>query len=86
MKLCAKLTAKFLTTAYKLKILKFKLDEDPLRRRINFLTLIKSLEMKCLQYNETCEVLLDYPTIGGRKAIRNILHANIDIHSRMFAF
>ena len=42
------------------------------------------------QYKETCEVLLDYPTIGGydiikdyaKNPIRNILHANIDVHSR----
>ena len=42
------------------------------------------------QYRETCEVLLDYPKIGGgdviedyaKKAIRNLLHANIDLHSR----
>ena len=41
------------------------------------------------QYKETCEVLQDYPKIGGdnikyfvKKAIRNILHANIDVHSR----
>ena len=41
---------------------------------------------------ETCEVLLDYPKIGGddiieyyaKKSIRNILHANIDVHSRRF--
>ena len=44
------------------------------------------------QYNETCEVLLDYPKIGGdgiieyyaKKAIRNIVRANIDVHSRIF--
>ena len=44
------------------------------------------------QYIETCEVLLDYPKIGGggviedyaKKAIRNLLHANIDVHSRGF--
>ena len=43
------------------------------------------------QYKETCEVVLDYPKIGGKDlkdfvkiAIRNILHANIDVHSRMF--
>ena len=43
------------------------------------------------QYRETCEVLLDYPKIGGddviedyaKKAIRNPLHANIDVHSRI---
>ena len=42
------------------------------------------------QYTKTCEVLLDYPRIGGeyiegfaKKAIRNILHENIDLHSRI---
>ena len=41
------------------------------------------------QYTETCEVIIDYPKIGGddiedyaKKAIRNLLHANIDVHSR----
>ena len=42
------------------------------------------------QYKETCEVLLYYPNIEGdgviedyaKKAIRNLLHANIDVHSR----
>ena len=41
------------------------------------------------QYKESCEVLLDYPKIGGenikeftKKAIRNLLYANIDVHSR----
>ena len=43
------------------------------------------------QYTETCEVLLDYPKIGGddiiedfaEKAIRNLLRANIDVHIRI---
>ena len=42
------------------------------------------------QYKETCEVLLDNPKIWGddiiedfaKKAMRNILHANIDVHIR----
>ena len=42
------------------------------------------------QYRETCEVLLDYPKIRGddviedysKEDIRNLLHANIDVHSR----
>ena len=42
------------------------------------------------QYIETCEVLLDDPKVGGddvmedyaKNAIRNLLHANIDVHSR----
>ena len=35
-KLCAHLTAKLLMTAYKSKIIRFKMDEDPLQRRIYF--------------------------------------------------
>ena len=41
------------------------------------------------QYKETCEVLLDNPILGGedikdyvRNSIRNLLHPNIDVHSR----
>ena len=41
------------------------------------------------QYKETCEVLIDYPTIRGEdikdyvwKSIRNLLHENIDVYSR----
>ena len=64
-RLCATLTEKLLTTAYKLKIIRFKMDEDPLQRRIYFLTFIGSLDMIFSQYRETCEVLLDYPKMGG---------------------
>ena len=68
------------------------MDEDPLQRRIYFLTFVKSLEMTFSQYTETCEVLLDDPKIGGdeviedyeKKAIRKLLHANIDVHSRTY--
>ena len=49
-KLCARLKAKLLTTAYKLNIIKFKLDKDPLKRRIYFLTFVESLEMIFSQY------------------------------------
>ena len=66
------------------------MDEDPLQRRIYFLTFVESLEMIFSQYTETCEVLLDYPKIGGDDVIedyakngkRNLLHANIYVHSR----
>ena len=89
-RLCATLTAKLLATAYKSKIIRFKMDEDPLQRRIYLLTFIDSIDLICSQYRETCEVLLDYPKIGGddiieyyaKKAIRNLLRANIDVHSR----
>ena len=84
-RLRATLTAKFLTTAYKSKIIRFKMYEDPLQRRIYFLTFVESLEMIFSQYTETCEVLLDYPKIWGdnviedyaKKAIRILLHENI---------
>ena len=67
------------------------MDEDPLQRRIYFVTFIDSLDMIFSPYRETCEVLLDYPKIGGddviedyaKTAIINLLHANIDIHSRI---
>ena len=41
------------------------MDEDPLQRRIYFLTFIDSLDMIFSQYRETCEVLIEYPKIGG---------------------
>ena len=68
-KLCANLTAKLLTTAYKSKIIRFKMDEYPLQRRIYFLTFVESLEIIFSQYTETCEVLLDYSKIGGDDVI-----------------
>ena len=64
-KLCARLTAKFLTTAYKLMIIRFKTDYDPLQHHIYFLIVVESLYMIFSQYKETFEVLLDYPKIGG---------------------
>ena len=88
-KLSAKLLEKLLTTAYKSKVLKFKLDEDPLHHHIHFVTFMESLEMMFLQYKETCKVLPDYQTIGVedikyyvKKAIRNLLNENIDVYSR----
>ena len=44
-RLCATLTAKLLTTAFKSKMIRFKLDEDPAQRRIYFLTSSDSLNM-----------------------------------------
>ena len=44
-RLCATLTEKLLTRAFKSKMIRFKLDEDPLQRRIYFLTSIDSLNM-----------------------------------------
>ena len=41
---CATLAANLLTTAFKSKMIRFKLDEDPLQRRIYFLTFIEEQE------------------------------------------
>ena len=64
-KLCAYFTKKLLMTAYKSKTIRFKINEDPLKRQIYFLTFVGSLEMIFSQYTENCEVLLDDPKIGG---------------------
>ena len=66
------------------------MDEDLIQRRIYFLTFVELLEMIFSQNTKTCEVHLDYPKIGGddiiedyaKKATRNLLRANIDVHSR----
>ena len=60
-----KIDGKFLTTAYKSKVLKSKFYEDPMQRRIFFLNFMESLEMICSQYKEIFEVLLDYTKMGG---------------------
>ena len=49
-RLCTTLTAKLLTTAFKSKMIRFKLDEDPLQRQIYFFTFIDSLNMIFPQY------------------------------------
>ena len=59
-KLYARLTEKLLTIAYKSKIVRFKMDEDPLQRRVCFLTFVESHVMIFSQYTENCEVLIDY--------------------------
>ena len=70
-------------------MIRFKLDDNPLQRRIYFLTFIDSLNMVFSKYRETYEVLRDYPKLEGgnikeyaKMAIRNLLHANSFVHSR----
>ena len=76
-------------TTYKLKVLKLKLDEDPLQRWVYFHTFMESLDVVFSQYKKTCEVLLNYQKIGGedikyyvKKSVRNLLHENIDVQGR----
>ena len=47
------------------------MDKDPLQRRNYFLTFIHSLDMIFSQYRETCQVILDYPKIGGDDVIED---------------
>ena len=89
MKLCTRLMEMLLTTAYKSKIIKFKLDEDLLQFRIYVLTFVESLEVISPQYKQTCEVLIGFPKIGGvntkyfaKKWVRYLLRDNTDVHSR----
>ena len=89
-KLCAKLTEKLLTPAYILTVLKFKLVEDMLQSRIYFSFLYGITGNVFSQYKITYYVLLYYPTVGGvgikdyvKKAIRNIPHENIYVHTRI---
>ena len=70
-RLCAALTEKLPTTAYKSKIIRFKVDEDLLQRRIYFLTFIDLLDVIFSQYRETCQVLLDDQKIGGNDVIED---------------
>ena len=67
------------------------MDKDPLQLQIYFLTFVESLEIIFSQCTETCKVLLDDPKIVGydiiedyaKNTIRNLLRANIDVHSRI---
>ena len=67
------------------------MDEDPLQLPIYVLTSVESLEMIFSQYTETCEVLLDYPKIGGddviedyaKKDIIKRLNSQIDVNIRV---
>ena len=65
-------------TAYKSKIIGFKMDQDLLQCRIYFLTFVESLEMIFSQYTETCEALLDDPKIGGDDIIKDYAQQKID--------
>ena len=71
-------------------MIRFRLDEDPLQRRIYFITFIYSLNMVFSQYRETYEVLRDYSKMEGgnvtdyaKMASRNLLHANSCVHRRI---
>ena len=41
------------------------MDEDQIQSQIYFLTFVESMGIIFSQYKESCEVILDYPKIGG---------------------
>ena len=64
-KLCAQLTTKLLTTSHKSKIIRFKLDEDPLQRQVYFLTFVESLEIIFPSIKKLVNYLQIIQKIGG---------------------
>ena len=58
----AKLTANILTSAYKLKVITFKLDEDPLQSQVYFLSFMNSLKLFLSQFKENFLLSMDYPS------------------------
>ena len=59
------------------------MDENPLQRRVYFLTFVESLEMIFSWYTETCEVLLDYPKIGGEDIKEYLIHWWIFLYAQI---
>ena len=61
----AKLTTKILTALYKPKVIKFKLDEDPLQSRVYLLSIIDLLIIVLSQFKKAYMFIMDYPYIIG---------------------
>ena len=90
---CVKLTANLLKADYKSNFGKFKFDEDPLQRRVYFLSFINSHKIVLSQFLETKIMLMDYPFIRGedfpeyaKKAIWNLFHAYKYAHSQILNY
>ena len=84
-----KLTAKLLTSAYKSRVINSKLDKDQPQLRFYDLSFMNSLKIVLSQFSETYMLLMDYPSIRGRKlpyyaknATWNLLYAYKDAHSQ----
>ena len=88
-KKCAKLTAKLLTAAYKSKVVKLKLYEDPVKRRVYFLSFMNSLKIVLSNVSEIRMLIMECPSIRGeelpnysKNSTWNLLHAYIYVHSQ----
>ena len=75
----------------KIKVIKFKLDKDPLHQRVYFLSLMNPLKIILSQFSEEYMILMEYPSIWGEKvpdyaenSIWNLLQAYIDAHTQKF--
>ena len=66
---CANLTAKLLTSAYKSKVVKLKLDEDLLQCWFYLLFFVNSLKILLTQCSETYILVMDHPSIKGEERL-----------------
>ena len=87
---CAKLTAKLLTATYKSKIIRLKLDKEPLQHRVYLLSFMNSLKIVLSKFSEAYMLLMEYPFVGeeeipdyNKNSTWNLLHAYIDAHSKI---
>ena len=64
-KKCAKLTVKKITSAYKSKVIKFKLEKDLIQILVYFLSLMNSLKIILSPFSDKYMLLMDYPFTKG---------------------
>ena len=58
---CAKLTSKLLKAVQKSRVIKFKLDDDPLQHRVYFISFTNSLKNYLSQFKDTFMLPIEYP-------------------------
>ena len=66
-KKCMNIISKIPTAAYKSKVIKLKLNEDPLHRRVYFLSFMNSLKIVLSSFSYIYTFLMDYTSIRGKE-------------------
>ena len=59
------ITSKLIKAAYNSKVKKFKMEEDLLQFRVYLLKFINSIKILLSTFNQTCMLLMEYPSIEG---------------------
>ena len=79
------ITSKLNKAEYNSKVKKFKMEEDLLQFRVYLLKFINSIKIVLSTFNQTCMLLMEYPSIEGegipeysKQATCNLLNAYID--------